>query len=226
VRVRVSICTSHPPTPPTTPACPHQIHIFRRRCIARAYSLNEFMLIACTHGVFCVCSGPRSVASEPIVRFRGGQRCPGSIPWPVHRDRAAGSGGDDGGGPRSAVWPEGAPSGRAARVARRQYRQSGDARRRQVELPRLRVRGAEGEAPLASFQWAAATDPLDEHTLAAVARRVWTRRYASTLDPVPSEVTERATSSSAVSRRFVTLSTGASRRSSTGRWASCLWRNP
>jgi len=87
-------------------------------------------------------------------------------------------------------------------------------------------RGAEGEAPLASFQWAAATDPLDEHTLAAVARRVWTRRYASTLDPVPSEVTERATSSSAVSRRFVTLSTGASRRSSTGRWASCLWRNP
>ena len=27
------------------------------------------------------------------------------------------------------VWPEGAPSGRAARVARRQCRQSGDARR-------------------------------------------------------------------------------------------------
>ena len=78
--------------------------------------------------------------------------------------------------------------------------------RRQVELPRLRVRSAEGEVPLASFQWAAATDPLDEHTLAAVAAGVSTRRYASTLDPVPSEVTERSTSSSAVSRRFVALS--------------------
>ena len=78
---------------------------------------------------------------------------------------------------------------------------------RQVELPRLRVRSTEGEVPLASFQWAAATDPLDEHTLAAVAAGVSTRRYASTLDPVPSEVTERATSSSAVSRRFVALST-------------------
>ena len=34
-----------------------------------------------------------------------------------------------------------------------------------------------------------------------------TRRYASTLDPVPADVAERATSSSAVSRRFVALST-------------------
>ena len=78
---------------------------------------------------------------------------------------------------------------------------------RQVELPRLRVRSADGEVPVASFQWAAATDPLDEHTLAAVAAGVSTRRYASTLDPVPGDVTERATSSSAVSRRFVALST-------------------
>ena len=78
---------------------------------------------------------------------------------------------------------------------------------RQVELPRLRVRSSDGEVPLASFQWAAATDPLDEHTLAAVAAGVSTRRYAGTLDPVPAEVTERATSSSAVSRRFVALST-------------------
>ena len=78
---------------------------------------------------------------------------------------------------------------------------------RQVEVPRLRVRSAEGEVPLVSFQWAASTDPLDEHTLAAVAAGVSTRRYASTLDPVPAEVNERATSSSAVSRRFVALST-------------------
>ena len=78
---------------------------------------------------------------------------------------------------------------------------------RQIELPRLRVRSADGEVPLASFQWAAATDPLDEHTLAAVAAGVSTRRYAGTLDPVPADVTERSTSSSAVSRRFVALST-------------------
>ena len=78
---------------------------------------------------------------------------------------------------------------------------------RQVEVPRVRVRSAEGEVPLASFQWAASTDPLDEHTLAAVAAGVSTRRYAGTLDPVPAEVNEQATSSSAVSRRFVALST-------------------
>ena len=78
---------------------------------------------------------------------------------------------------------------------------------RQVEVPRLRVRSAGGAVPLVSFQWASATDPLDEHTLAAVAAGVSTRRYASTLDPVPADVTERATSSSAVSRRFVALST-------------------
>ena len=78
---------------------------------------------------------------------------------------------------------------------------------RQVEVPRLRVRSADGEVPLVSFEWAAATDPLDEHTLAAVAAGVSTRRYASTLDPVPAAVTERGTSSSAVSRRFVALST-------------------
>ena len=53
---------------------------------------------------------------------------------------------------------------------------------------------------------AAATDPLDEHTLAAVAAGVSTRRYAGTLDPTPAEVAERGTSSSAVSRRFVALS--------------------
>ena len=76
---------------------------------------------------------------------------------------------------------------------------------RQVEVPRLR--SADGEVPLVSFEWAAASDPLDEHTLAAVAAGVSTRRYASTLDPVPADVTERGTSSSAVSRRFVALST-------------------
>ena len=77
---------------------------------------------------------------------------------------------------------------------------------RQVAVPRLRVRSADGEESLPSFRWAATTDPLDEHTLAAVAAGVSTRRYAGTLDPAPAEVTERGTSSSAVSRRFVALS--------------------
>ena len=42
---------------------------------------------------------------------------------------------------------------------------------RQVEVLRLRMRSADGEVPLVSFEWAAATDPLDEHTLAAVAAK-------------------------------------------------------
>ena len=46
---------------------------------------------------------------------------------------------------------------------------------RQVAVPRLRVRSADGEESLPS---AATTDPLDEHTLAAVAAGVSTRRYA------------------------------------------------
>ena len=72
---------------------------------------------------------------------------------------------------------------------------------RQVELPRLRVRSADGEVPLASFQWAAATDPLDEHTLAAVAAGVSTRRYASTLDPVSRPATGRAGPAGGLHRR-------------------------
>ena len=78
---------------------------------------------------------------------------------------------------------------------------------RQVGLPRLRVRNAEGEVPLASFEWAAATDALESHTLEAIAAGVSTRQYARTLDPVPAEVSERSTSRSALSRRFVALST-------------------
>ena len=42
----------------------------------------------------------------------------------------------------------------------------------------LRVRSAEcgRRGPLVSLQWASATDPLEEHTLAAVAAGVSTRR--------------------------------------------------
>jgi len=48
-------------------------------------------------------------------------------------------------------------------------------------------------------------DPLDRHTLEAVAAGVSTRRYARILDRLPPTETERSTSKSAVSRRFVAL---------------------
>ena len=91
----------------------------------------------------------------PFAGARGGARCPRSVPRLVHRDGAAGPGGDDGGGPGSAVWPEGAPPGRAARVARRECRESGDARRaagRGAAAPGAERgrRGTAGELPVGS----------------------------------------------------------------------------
>jgi len=77
---------------------------------------------------------------------------------------------------------------------------------RQIPLGRLRVRSSEGEVPLASFTWAAGEDPLNTHTLEAIAAGVSTRRYRRTLDPLPPLMADSATSKSAVSRRFVALS--------------------
>jgi len=73
-----------------------------------------------------------------------------------------------------------------------------------IERPRVRSRAGE-EAQLASFTAAARRDPLDRHTLEALAAGVSMRRYPRSLDPVPSTARERATSKSAVSRRFVAL---------------------
>lgn len=78
---------------------------------------------------------------------------------------------------------------------------------RQIELPRLRARGAGGEPALSSFLWAAGRDPLDVHTLKGIAAGISTRRYRASLDPLPAGLAEYATSRSAVSRRFVALST-------------------
>lgn len=77
---------------------------------------------------------------------------------------------------------------------------------RQVQIPRLRARSPERELPLPSFIWAAGRDPLDAHTMEAMAAGVSTRRYRRTLDPLPEHMPEHATSRSAVSRRFVALS--------------------
>ena len=98
---------------------------------------------------------------------------------------------------------EGAPSSRAAPRGLGSVASEVTLGRRQVAVPRLHVRNADGELPLASFQWAGAAEPLEERTLAAVAAGVSTRQHAGTLDPLPDEVTERGTSRSAVSRRFV-----------------------
>ena len=76
-----------------------------------------------------------------------------------------------------------------------------------IAVRRTRARStSEGELALPSFQWAACGDPLDAATMAAIAAGVSTRRYASTLEPVPAAHQPRAASKSAVSRRFVQLS--------------------
>ncbi len=78
---------------------------------------------------------------------------------------------------------------------------------RRIALQRLRARTRAGaELGLPSFAWAAARDPLDRRTMEALAIGVTTRRYARSLDPLPADVEERATSKSAVSRRFVARS--------------------
>ena len=78
---------------------------------------------------------------------------------------------------------------------------------RRVAIRRPRARALVGdELSLASFGWAAGTDPLDEATLAAIAAGVSTRRYRTTLDTLPASDAQSSVSRSAVSRRFVALS--------------------
>jgi transposase-like protein len=78
---------------------------------------------------------------------------------------------------------------------------------REIALRRLRVRSRLGqeEFALPSFVAAAQRDPLDAHTLAAIAAGVSTRSYARSLDALPAGEREASTSRSAVSRRFVAL---------------------
>jgi putative transposase len=76
-----------------------------------------------------------------------------------------------------------------------------------IGVRRLRARSLdEGELALPTFGWAAAADPLDAATLAAIAAGVSTRRYSATQEPVPAVHRPAAASKSAVSRRFVQLS--------------------
>lgn len=76
-----------------------------------------------------------------------------------------------------------------------------------IAVRRLRARSLhDGELGLPTFEWAAAADPLDAATLAAIAAGVSTRRYAGTQESVPQRHRPSAASKSAVSRRFVQLS--------------------
>lgn len=77
---------------------------------------------------------------------------------------------------------------------------------RRIEMKRPRVRSLDGrEVELPSFVFAADRDPLDEHTLEALAAGVSSRKYSHTLDTLPKGIRERSTSKSSVSRRFVAL---------------------
>jgi len=77
---------------------------------------------------------------------------------------------------------------------------------RRIGLRRPRVRSVErGELGLPSFEAASNEDPLDRHTLEAIASGVTMRRYGRSLEPLPVGEVERSTSRSAVSRRFVAL---------------------
>ena len=78
-----------------------------------------------------------------------------------------------------------------------------------IKRPRARTlqRGVDaGELRLPTFTWAAAADPLNAATMAAIGAGVSTRRYAGTVDTLPPPHEAISTSKSAVSRRFVALS--------------------
>ena len=78
---------------------------------------------------------------------------------------------------------------------------------RRIAIARPRARAlAAGELSLPTFAWAAHADPLDRATIAAIAAGVSTRSYEHTLDALPPQQVQSAVSKSAVSRRFVALS--------------------
>jgi transposase-like protein len=79
---------------------------------------------------------------------------------------------------------------------------------RRVSVPRPRVVDKEGrEVPLSSWTELESNDPLDARALEQMALGVATRKYARSLEPLPQSVETRGVSKSAVSRRFVALTT-------------------
>ena len=79
---------------------------------------------------------------------------------------------------------------------------------RRIPIRRPRVRSKEGqEMELPSFVFAANRDPLDRHALTSMACGISTRKYARSLEPLSEDMAERSTSKSAVSRRYVAMTT-------------------
>ena len=79
-------------------------------------------------------------------------------------------------------------------------------RRIPVRRPRVRNKNDQ-EMELPSFVFAASRDPLDRHALTSVACGISTRKYARSLEPLPDDMAEQSTSKSAVSRRYVAMTT-------------------
>jgi transposase-like protein len=78
---------------------------------------------------------------------------------------------------------------------------------RRIGISRPRARTVQAtELSLPTFEWANECDPLNAATLSAIAAGVSTRRYRTTLDPLPVTEVQSSVSRSAVSRRFVALS--------------------
>jgi putative transposase len=74
---------------------------------------------------------------------------------------------------------------------------------RKVAISRPRVRANGAEVPLPTFQVMASEDPLNRRVVEQMLVGVATRQYARSLEPLPSTMTMRGVSKSAVSRRFV-----------------------
>src|SRR5712691_9102516 len=78
---------------------------------------------------------------------------------------------------------------------------------RKVAIRRPRVRADGEEVPLPTFAVVASDDPLNRRVVEQMLVGVATRRYARSLEPLPSTMRSRGTSKSAVSRRFVAKTT-------------------
>ena len=74
-------------------------------------------------------------------------------------------------------------------LARRNVRRGQITRTIQADLGMASHFSSQSAQP--SFTYASAQDPLDAHTLKAIAVGVSTRQYARTLDPLPAELPER-----------------------------------
>src|SRR2546428_5618417 len=78
---------------------------------------------------------------------------------------------------------------------------------RKVQIRRPRVRAGKQEVSLPTFEAMAQTDPLNRRIVEHMLLGVATRRYARSLEPLPTEIRSRGTSKSSVSRRFVARTT-------------------